>query len=92
MTTENNNEESIGSKDIANLSYEDALKELETIVGKLENGDVPLEESISIYERGDKLRAHCNKLLTSAEKKVEKIQLNSNGEPEGTENLREDSD
>ena len=91
MNTENT-ETSTNSKDITKMSYEDALKELETIVNKLENGDVPLEESISIYERGDKLRAHCNKLLSSAESKVEKIRISSNGSPEGTEPLDVEED
>ena len=44
------------------------------------------------YERGDKLRAHCNKLLTSAEKKVEKIRLSSNGTPESVEELHDDNE
>ena len=92
MSTENNETNTVDSKDIPNLSYEAALKELESIVHKLESGDVPLEESISIYERGDKLRAHCNKLLTSAEKKVEKIRLSSNGTPEGVEELNDEND
>ncbi|MGD9378627.1 MAG: exodeoxyribonuclease VII small subunit, partial [Methyloceanibacter sp.] len=50
---------SSSNADIAKLSFEDALKELETIVDRLEKGDVELEASISIYERGEALRAHC---------------------------------
>ena len=92
MTTENSESDTVVSKDIAKMSYEEALGELEDIVRKLENGDVPLEESITIYERGDKLRAHCNKLLTSAEKKVEKIRLSSNGTPESVEELHDDNE
>ena len=92
MTTENSESDPVVSKDIAKMSYEEALGELEDIVRKLENGDVPLEESITIYERGDKLRAHCNKLLTSAEKKVEKIRLSSNGTPESVEELHDDNE
>lgn len=63
------------SSDIATMSFEQALQELESIVGKLEAGKVELEESIAIYERGEALRAHCDKLLKSAEAKVEKIKL-----------------
>ena len=73
--------------DIAKLSFEDALKELETIVDRLEKGDVELEASISIYERGEALRAHCDKLLRSAEARVEKITLDQNGSPRGIEPL-----
>ena len=69
------------------MSFEDALKELETIVDRLEKGDVALEASIAIYERGDALRAHCDKLLRSAEARVEKMTLNQNGEPGGVEPL-----
>ncbi|ODN69751.1 exodeoxyribonuclease VII small subunit [Methylobrevis pamukkalensis] len=65
--------------DIKTLSFEAALKELEGIVSKLEQGSVPLEESISIYERGDALRAHCDRLLRAAEAKVEKIRLGQDG-------------
>jgi len=73
--------------DIAGLSFEEALKQLETIVRELEQGNVPLERSIDMYERGDALRKHCDTLLKSAEAKVEKIQLGQNGDPSGTEAL-----
>ena len=73
--------------DITMLSFEDALKELETIVDRLEKGDVELEASIAIYERGEALRAHCDKLLRSAEARVEKITLNQDGAPNGVEPL-----
>jgi len=73
--------------DIAGFSFERALKELESIVGRLERGDVELEESIVIYERGEALRAHCDKLLKSAEAKVEKLTLNSEGQPTGSQAL-----
>lgn len=78
---------SSGTADISTLSFEDALKELETIVDRLEKGDVELEASISIYERGEALRAHCDKLLRSAEARVEKITLNQDGTPNGVEPL-----
>jgi len=65
--------------DIGNLSFEAALKELEEIVAKLERGDVDLEESISIYERGAKLKAHCEAKLKAAELKVEQIVQGGDG-------------
>ncbi|MEI6573216.1 MAG: exodeoxyribonuclease VII small subunit [Alphaproteobacteria bacterium] len=70
--------------DIADLPFEKALAELENIVGRLEKGDVPLEESISLYARGDALRAQCEALLKKAEAKIEKIALDSQGKPTGT--------
>ena len=71
--------------DIREMAFERALKELEHIVGRLERGDVDLEESIAIYERGEALREHCDKLLKQAEAKVEKLTLSRSGEPTGTE-------
>lgn len=70
--------------DIAAMTFEQALKELEQIVGKLERGDVELEPSISLYERGEALRAHCEQLLRRIEAKVEKITLDSQGQPTGS--------
>jgi exodeoxyribonuclease VII small subunit len=72
------------NSDIAGLSFEQALKELEQIVGKLERGDVELEPSIALYERGEALRAHCEQLLRRIEAKVEKITLDAQGQPSGT--------
>jgi exodeoxyribonuclease VII small subunit len=62
-----------GLPEVASLSFENALKALEEIVTKLERGDVPLEESISIYERGEALKKRCETLLSQAEERVEKI-------------------
>ncbi len=62
-----------GLPEVNNLSFEAALKQLEEIVTKLERGDVPLEESIAIYERGEALKKHCEALLARAEERVEKI-------------------
>ena len=73
--------------DIAVMSFEDALKQLEKIVDDLERGDVPLEESIRIYERGEALKKHCDTLLKSAEDKVEKIRIGRDGQPAVTEPL-----
>ena len=73
--------------DIKAMSFEAALKELETIVGKLESGQAPLAESIAIYERGEALKKHCEKMLKDAEARIEKITLKSDGTPSGTEPL-----
>ena len=70
--------------DIKGMSFEQAL---ERIVDDLERGDVPLDQSIRIYERGEALKAHCDRLLKSAEDKVEKIRLTRDGKPAGTEPL-----
>jgi exodeoxyribonuclease VII small subunit len=76
------------SADISSLSFEAALAQLEEIVGQLEKGDVPLEDSIRIYERGAALKAHCEKKLKEAELKVEKIVLGPDG-PKGLERADE---
>ena len=68
-----------GESPVESLSFEAALSELETIVEKLEGGDVALEESIKIYERGAALKAHCEARLKSAELKVEQIVQGANG-------------
>ncbi len=78
--------------DIKAMSFEVALKELEQIVTRLERGDVDLEQSIDIYERGEALRAHCDQLLKRAEAKVERITLNAQGHPAGTSPLDPRSD
>ena len=72
---------------VETLTFEKALAELEQIVGRLERGDVPLAESIAIYERGEALKNHCAKLLGEAEARVEKIRIGSDGRPTGTEPL-----
>jgi len=66
-------------KPVANMSFEDALQELEGIVDKLERGDVALEQSIAIYERGAALKAHCEAQLKAAELKVEQIVQGAGG-------------
>jgi exodeoxyribonuclease VII small subunit len=73
--------------DIKEMSFERALKELESIVTRLERGDVELEESISIYERGEVLKEHCERLLKQAEARVEKLTFAADGTPKGTEPL-----
>ena len=62
-----------------NLSFEEALKELEEIVNSLERGDVSLEDAIEAYERGSILKNQCEKRLKEAKMKVEKIQSSQNG-------------
>ena len=64
---------------IETMSFEAALAELEGIVQQLESGDVELEKSIAIYERGAALKAHCETKLREAELKVEKIVLDDSG-------------
>jgi len=66
--------------DIANMSFEAALAELEEIVRQLESGEAELEKSIELYERGNLLKAHCEARLQSAQAKVEKITLSANGD------------
>lgn len=61
------------------LSFEDALSELETIVSALESGKAPLEDSIQSYERGMALKQHCEKKLNAAQEKIEKITINPDG-------------
>ncbi len=73
--------------DIQQLSFERALKELESIVSRLERGDVELEESIAIYERGEALKDHCDRLLKQAEAKVERLTFTADGKPKGVEPL-----
>jgi exodeoxyribonuclease VII small subunit len=69
---------------VESLSFEAALKELEAIVARLEQGEVDLEDSIALYERGQALKAHCEKKLKAAEGRLEKIVLGAQG-PSGTE-------
>lgn len=71
--------------DIAALSFEDALAQLEKIVSELESGRAPLEKSIELYERGAALKAHCEKRLEAARLRVEKIVVGKGGEVQGTE-------
>jgi len=68
--------------DIASLSFEEALKELENVVRRLESGDAPLDESIDLYARGDALRAHCQSRLDSAQARIEAIVADRDGKPQ----------
>ena len=73
--------------DVKKLPFERAIEELESIVKRLEEGKVPLEESVTIYERGEALKRRCEQLLRQAEARVEKITLDASGKPKGTEPL-----
>ena len=73
--------------DISDMTFEAALAELETIVGNLERGDVDLDKSIRIYERGEALKAHCEALLKRAEQKIEKINVRADGTAASSEPL-----
>ena len=73
--------------DIATLPFERAIEELESIVRRLEEGKVPLEESVAIYERGEALKRRCEELLAQAEARVNKLVLDASGKPTGTEPL-----
>jgi exodeoxyribonuclease VII small subunit len=72
---------------IASLPFEQALAELESIVDQLEKGSVALDESIKLYERGEKLKTHCAALLKAAEARIEKITLSAEGKARGVEPL-----
>ncbi len=72
-------EKATAERPVAQMSFEDALKELETVVGRLESGDVPLDESIALYARGDLLRRHCDDKLKSAQARVEEITQGPDG-------------
>jgi len=67
------------------LTFEEALKRLETIVHRLESGEETLDDAIKIYAEGDALRAQCEKRLSDAQARIEKITLGGNGQPVGVQ-------
>ena len=69
---------------VSEMTFEQAMAELERVVGQLEHGDVPLEDSIKLYERGAALKKRCEEKLKDAEEKVAAITLDSDGKPAGT--------
>ena len=73
--------------DLAALSFEAALRALEDVVRRLESGDVPLDESISLYERGEALRRHCQARIDAAQARIEKIVVGADGAPASTRPL-----
>lgn len=67
--------------DVANLPFDKALDELRSVVARLEQGSLPLEESIALYERGAELHDHCSRLLDSAELRVQRLVDGAGGVP-----------
>lgn len=87
MTADANLADTANLAEIRDYSFEKAVAELESIVARLERGDVALEDSIAIYERGEALKRHCETLLGAAENRIEKIRLDRAGKPVGSEPL-----
>lgn len=77
-------EKPASEKPVAEMSFEEAMRALETVVSQLERGDVELEQSITLYEHGAALKAHCDAKLKAAEEKVDAITLDAEGKPTGT--------
>ena len=71
-------------EDVAQLSFEAALKRLEEIVRKLESGEAPLDEAIDLYSEGDRLKQQCEARLAAAQARIEKIPFGAGGSPSGT--------
>lgn len=71
-------------EDVAQLSFEAALKRLEEIVRKLESGEAALDEAITLYGEGDRLRQRCEARLAAAQARIEQIQFGRDGAPSGT--------
>ena len=71
-------------KPIGEMSFEEALRALEITVRRLEGGDVPLDESIALYERGEDLRKACQARLDAAQARIDKIVTDGEGKPSGT--------
>jgi exodeoxyribonuclease VII small subunit len=80
----------MSGKAVAEMTFEEAMSALEDVVRQLESGEVDLEKSIALYERGAELKAHCEAKLKKAEEKVELITRNERGEPTGTQPLDPD--
>lgn len=74
----------MNDKPVTEMSFEEAMAELERVVGQLERGDVPLDQSITLYERGAALKKRCETKLKEAEEKVAAITLDRDGNPTGT--------
>lgn len=75
----------MSDRPVEELSFEEAMAELERVVSQLESGDAPLDTSIALYERGEALRKHCDKRLKDAELRVEKIIHGADGAAKGVE-------
>lgn len=74
----------MSERPVAKMSFEEAMKELEAVVGQLDRGDVALDQSIRLYERGAALKKRCEDELARAEEKVAQITLDADGNPTGT--------
>ncbi len=72
--------DNITIKDIDSLTFEVALKSLEEIVSQLDTGSIDLDKAVDAYERGAKLKEHCEKKLKEAQLRIEKIEVDKNGE------------
>lgn len=79
------------SEKIKDLSFEEALEKLENIITQLESGQTKLEDAIKVYEEGVRLKQLCEKKLSDAQMKVEKLVLNKQGEPTALEPLDEEA-
>lgn len=77
----------MSDKPVGEMSFEEAMAALEAVVERLDRGDVPLEQSIALYERGAQLKARCEAKLKDAEEKIAKLTLDGTGQPVGTEPL-----
>ena len=77
--------QTVSDTDVSQLSFEQALTALEEVVQQLESGNVPLDQSISLYERGEQLRKHCQARLDDAQARIEKIVTDGQGRARGTE-------
>ncbi len=67
-------------QDIDNMTFEAALKSLEEIVGQLDSGEIDLDKAVEAYERGTRLKEHCEKKLKEAQLRIEKIEVDKDGE------------
>jgi exodeoxyribonuclease VII small subunit len=74
-----------GTSDISQMSFEEALRALEDVVRRLESGEVPLDDSIDLYEQGEKLRQHCQARLDAAQARIEKIVAGPDGKVQSAE-------
>jgi len=74
----------MSDKPVSEMSFEEAMAELESLVSKLESSQVALDDSIKLYDRGAELKRHCEAKLKAAEEKVAQITLGADGKPNGT--------
>ena len=76
--------------DIKNLTFEEAMEELETVVRQLESGKIKLDEAVAVYEQGVKLKNFCAEKLKSAQAKIDKLIIEKNGTISGKEDFNND--